>query len=393
MSNLENNSSIEVLSYQEQSIILVKTAHVSSQSVQDVKDAVERYQPQAIAVELDPQRLDTLMHPKQWETTDLISIIKKKEAFSMLVQLLLASYQKKIAKDLNMALGQEMITGVQLANEKQIALITIDRSIQTTFLRMWRFLGFWEKLKLITELLLSSFSDEEYSMEQIEQLKQSDMLQHALAQISQRYPMIKKVLIDERDQYMAAKIKSIKHQTTVVVIGAAHASGIKENLHKDHSIIALEAIPKKSFGSKLLPWLIPFGIVAIILATLSIDASVGLSQIQLWILINGTLSAIGTALVLAHPLTILTAFIIAPISSLSPFLAAGWFAGIVQTFMSKPTIKDMQSISEDVKSLKKILKNRILKILLVVIMANIFSSIGTLLSSIQIINRFLESLF
>jgi pheromone shutdown-related protein TraB len=266
----------------------------------------------------------------------------------------------------------------------------IDRNIQTTFSRIWNRLTLREKINLLTELVFSTFSNEQITEAQLEAMKESDMIEQALAQIQGKYTTIKTVLIDERDQYMAAKIKTAPGDVIVAIIGAAHAQGIKDYLHQSVNLQELDTVPPKKVTAKIAGWIIPITIVALIIATFSIDVSLGWQQIKTWVLLNGSFAAVGTALVLAHPLTILVAFVVAPISSLSPLLAVGWFTGLVEAFLNKPTVQDLQNVAKDFKSLKTIFKNKFIKILLVVIMANLFSSIATFLSSFQIIRNLLN---
>lgn len=386
------STSIEAITLNDKTVVLVKTAHVSKASVDDVKTAISTYQPSVVCIELDTKRAESMLNPSQWEKTNIITIIKNKQTFYLLANLILSDYQKKIAKNLDVPLGAEMSTAISLAKENNIPIEYVDRPIQITFTRIWRLLSFKEKFNLLVELIASLFSKEEITPQQLEELKQADMIEQALSQIQGKYSTIKQVLIDERDQYMATKIKRINQPIVVAVVGAAHAEGIKKALFENYSISKLEYIPKKKPMSKAIGWIIPIGILAIIFATFSIDSTVGWQQVKTWVLLNGTLSAIGTALVLAHPLTILTAFVVAPISSLSPLLAAGWFAGLVEATIKKPTVKDLNRVSEDFKTVKSALKNRFIKILLVVIMANIFSSIATFLSSFSIIQSFIDSL-
>lgn len=216
------------------------------------------------------------------------------------------------------------------------------------------------------------------------------MIEQALAQIQGKYTTIKQVLIDERDQYMAYKIKHAPGSMVVAVIGAAHAEGIKAQLYENIDIQALETIPKKPWYTKLWGWIIPISIMLLIIATFSLDTSLGWQQIKIWVLLNGGMTALGMALVLAHPLTILVGFLVAPISSLSPLLAAGWFTGLTEAFLNKPTVKDLQNVGKDFKSIKSAFKNKFIKILLVVLVANLFSSIATFLSSFHIIKNLLN---
>ena len=385
-----NQSTIETITDHGKTIVLVKTAHVSSQSVLDVQAAINHYKPDAVCVELDAQRAQAILNPNDWEKTDIVSIIKSKQSLYLLANLILSNYQKKIADDLNVALGAEMMEAIHIAQDQNIPLHFIDRNIQTTFSRIWNRLTLREKINLLTELVFSTFSNEQITEAQLEAMKESDMIEEALAQIQGKYTTIKTVLIDERDQYMAAKIKTAPGDVIVAIIGAAHAQGIKDYLHQSVNLQELDTVPPKKVTAKIAGWIIPITIVALIIATFSIDVSLGWQQIKTWVLLNGSFAAVGTALVLAHPLTILVAFVVAPISSLSPLLAVGWFTGLVEAFLNKPPVQDLQNVAKDFKSLKTIFKNKFIKILLVVIMANLFSSIATFLSSFQIIRNLLN---
>ena len=386
------NSSVSKIELENKTIYLVKTAHISAQSVEDVKNTIQEVTPSTVCIELDAQRARSFSQNDQWEKTDIISIIKKKQIGLLISNLILSSYQKKMAKQLNISVGAEMIEAMNQAKNVSARISYIDRDIQITFKRIYRLLTFSQKFKLLIGLFSSLFDEEKITDEQLENLKQSDMIDSALSEMGKSFPIIKQVLVDERDQYMAQKIKQAIGSVIVAVVGAAHAPGIQKHLLTEHSLKDLEVIPEKRFSSKIIGWLIPIVILAAILISFSFDSDLGLRQIQTWILFNGVLSAIGTALVLGHPLSILTAFIAAPISSLSPLLAAGWFAGIVEAIMRKPTVKDFQTVGEDINSLKGFYRNKVLRVLLVVIMANLFSSIGTLLSSMEIFKSLFEQL-
>lgn len=387
------NTSIVTLTIENKTVILVKTAHVSAQSVLDVKETIENYKPSTVCVELDAQRAKAFTEKQSWENVDIISIIKKKQAGFLLTNLILSSYQRKLAKQLDISVGAEMLQAIESAKETGARVKYIDRNIQITFMRIWRSLGFWEKAKLLTALISSMFLDEEITEEKLEELKQSDMIELALKEVGGKFPSIKKGLVDERDQYMAQSIKQAPGDVIVAVIGAAHAPGIIRELNHTHSLSQLDKIPERTWVSKAAGWFIPVSILALILITFSFDSSIGLRQIMTWIILNGGLSALGTALVLGHPLSILTAFVAAPISSLSPLLAAGWFAGTVEAIVRKPMVSDLERISEDVHTLKGFMSNRFLHVLLVVMSANLFSTLGTILSTMEIFRNFFETIF
>ena len=375
------------LYYKDKEIILIPTAHVSKQSVLDVKELIENEKPNSVCIELDKQRFDSLNNKNDWQKTDVIQVIKDKKVFLLLVNMLLSSYQRKIASDVDSVVGQEMIQAIDSANDISARLVLADRHIQTTFMRIWRKLRFIEKLKLLYMLLFSSLDDEKLTTEKIEELKGHDMLESALAEINQSLPTVATVLIDERNQYLANKIKNAPGKKIIAVLGAAHVPGITKEIYLEQDMQELSSIPTKSLWSKLKGWIIPAIIISLILYSFLNSFQMGLSQLKSWILYNGTFSALGCLLLMAHPLTILTAFIVAPITSLNPLLAAGWFAGIVEAMIKKPTVADMQNVYRDITTLKGILSNRFIKILAIVIVANVFSTIATFISGMDIIER------
>ena len=378
---------IKKLNYKDKEIILLPTAHVSKQSVLDVKNLIENENPDSVCIELDKQRFDSLNNKKDWQKTDVIKVIKDKKVFLLLVNMLLSSYQRKIASDVDSAVGQEMIQAIDSAKDIGAKLVLADRDIQTTFMRIWRKLRLLEKLKLLYMLLFSSLDDEKLTTEKIEELKGHDMLESALAEINQSLPTVASVLIDERNQYLANKIKKAPGKKIIAILGAAHVPGITKEIYLDQDMKELASIPPKSFWSKLKGWIIPAIIISLILYSFLNSFQMGLSQLKSWILYNGTFSAFGCLLLMAHPLTILTAFLVAPITSLNPLLAAGWFAGIVEAIIKKPTVADMQNVYKDITNLKGILTNRFIKILAIVIVANVFSTIATFISGMDIIER------
>ncbi|MGM8216700.1 TraB/GumN family protein [Bacillaceae bacterium W0354] len=373
-------------------IILVGTAHVSKQSAEEVKEVIEQEQPDSVCVELDEGRYHSLKENNKWQSMDIFQVIKEKKATLLLVNMMVSSFQRRIAKQFGIKPGQEMIQGIESAEEVGAELVLADRDIQVTFKRIWRNLKFTGKAKLMLAIFYSIFDTEEISEEQLEELKNKDMLDSALLEFTKAFPRLKKPLIDERDQYLAQKIKEAPGDKVVAVLGAAHVPGITKQIEKDHDIKKLAQVPPKSKKPKIIAWSIPVIVMAAIIYTFINNPSAGMYQAISWILWNGSLSAIGAAIAFAHPLAIITAFLIAPISSLNPLLAAGWFAGAVQAYMRKPNVKDFESLSDDVHSLKGFWNNRVTRVLLVVVMANIGSSIGTFVGGADVIRVFIENL-
>ncbi|MGB4985453.1 MAG: TraB/GumN family protein [Erysipelotrichaceae bacterium] len=380
------------INYKDKEIYLIKTAHVSKDSANEVVEFINQYQPTDIVIELDQQRYEAITNPKKWDETDIIDVIKNKRSTIMLVNLILSSYQKRIAKKLDTQSGNEMLYAIKCAKELNANLILGDRNITTTFKRIYQNLNFIEKIKLLFTIIFSIFDDEEISEEQLENLKSNDLLSEALNEISHQFPNVKKVLVDERDTYLTYHIQQAKGNKVVAVIGAAHSIGILEKINENNSIEDLDTIKPKSLFSKCIGWVIPIIILSMIIYSFTISTSLGTNSIISWILYNGTFSAIGALILLAHPLSILVAFIVAPMTSLNPLLAAGWFAGLTEAYIKKPKIKDFENIANDSSSLKGFFQNRLLKILLIVVFVNLASTIATIISGLDIFKSIINNI-
>lgn len=383
---------IEQINYQGKEIYLVKTAHVSKNSIDDVNEIIEEVNPDSICIELDEERLGALTSKDRWRNTDIATIIKNKKVGLLMVNVILSSFQKRMASKMDTSSGGEMMAGINQAKERNVELVLADRKINTTFTRIWNKLGFFEKAKLMVSIIMSIFEDEDITEEDIANLKQADMLESALQQVGKEFPVVKKILVDERDMYLSHMIKNAKGPKIVAIIGAAHAKGIINHINENIDINELNDTTKKKGLGSLVKWIIPLSIIGIILYTLFTNRDVGIDQIKAWILWNGSLSAIGTLIAFGHPLSILTAFFMAPITSLNPLLAAGWFAGLVEATIRKPKVKDFEDIANDTMTLKGFWKNRVTRILLVVILANVFSTIGTFIGGFDVVKSFISSL-
>lgn len=366
-------------------ITIVGTAHVSKDSVTLVKQTIDDIQPDTVCVELDDERYANLQNPQKWEKTSLFQVIKEKKVGLLLANIVLSSYQKRVAKKLGTTPGKEMLQGIQSATEHRCNLVLADRNIQTTFLRIWRKLSFWEKCKLFASLLLDD--GEADSEIELNALMEKDNLEAALSDVGKDFPKIAEVLIHERDQHLAYKIKTAPGKKIVAVVGAAHVSGIKKELYCQQDMEQITQVPSASIVTKVIAWTIPVAILLLMGYGFFTNAQTGLYQIKTWILWTGVLAAIFTTMAFGHPLSIITAFVSAPITTLNPFLACGWFVGLVEATVRKPTVHDVNSISEDVFHIKRFFRNRFLRTLGIVVFANIGSSIGTIMASKDIIQN------
>ncbi len=380
------NENITRLKYKDKEILLIATAHVSKESVELVKQVILEERPDSVCIELDEDRYQNLMNPKAWEDTDLVKIIKSHRVGFLVANLILGSYQRKMASKLKTAVGGEMLQGIESARDTGAELVLADRNIKTTFLRIWRKLNFFDKMKLLVSFLYTA-DEEEITDQTLQDLMKEDMLEAALAGMRKQFPKIGQILISERDQYLANKIKEAPGNKVVAVLGGAHVPGIKNEIFLEQNMEEISQVPPKKLTSKLAGWVIPAIITGLFIYSFVLNIQTGLQQLSSWVLWTGALAALFTTLSFGHPLSILTSFVAAPITTLHPLLACGWFAGLVEASIKKPTVKDLQNVQTDIYSLKGFFRNRFLKTILIVFMANIGSSIGTIIAGTDMIRN------
>ena len=359
---------------------LIGTAHVSKESVQIVENTINEIKPDAIAVELDSQRLEVIKNKKKYQETDIIQIIKEKKVLFFIAQLVISSFQKRLAKKFGVKPGAEFIKAVEMAEDSGAELILADRNIGVTLKRVTRMISFWDKCKLFVSFMFSGSEEKNISEETIAEIKDLDNLNEMIEEMGKTLPQVKTVMLDERNIYLAQKIKNNLKEKTVAAVGAAHVPGVLECLKssEEANLDELEIVPPKSKWSKVMPWIFPVLIVCIfILGFIYGDYhKIGEAAIW-WVLVNGTLTSIGCLLAFGHPITIITGFIAAPITSLNPTIGAGMVTAPVQLYLVRPKVKDFENVSDDITSLKRIWQNRLTRALLVFILSSLGSSIGT----------------
>ena len=366
------------LDYEDKHIILVGTAHVSRESAQLVSRVIQEEKPDTVCVELCQSRYQSIRQHERWQETDIVKIIREKKSFLLLSNLLLASFQKRIAKKLNIKPGEEMIKAIEAAEGVGAKIHMADRDIRTTLSRTWRAMGLWSKIKLLFQLTLSLGEVEEIREEDIEKMKQEDVLETLLTEVGKSLPILKDILIDERDQYLADKIRTAPGKKIVAIVGAGHVQGIKKYWDARIDIQALEQLPPPKKMTGFLKWAIPAAIMGMFVAGFFYGGvQAGKDMIVWWITANAILAGIGAVIALAHPVTIISSMLAAPLTSLNPMIAAGWVSGLVEAFSRKPKVKDLEKLPDDILSVRGFWKNKVTRILLVVVFTNIGSSIGT----------------
>ncbi len=389
----QNQSSNENLTYiqlKNKDVYLLGTAHVSKQSVDDVKAAVLEIEPDTICVELCHSRYQVLAKEDDWQKMNIYQVVKENKALFLLAQLGLSTFYRKIGKKLGVKPGAEMLEGVRQAEKIGARLVLADRDVNITLKRIWSSLSIWSKFKLLSHLLLSVIFQGDIKKEDIEKLKKKDQLQLVMDEFSKSFPQVQKALVDERDQFLAHKISTGTGQKVLAIVGAAHVPGITGYLDKDIDISPLTRIPPKPVWPTLVKWGIPLVILGLLTYGFLVHgAEHSVQSIYIWILINGIFSAIGVSLALGHPLTILSAFAAAPITSLNPTMAAGWIAGLVQAWVKKPIVADLENLPQALSTFKGFWFNPICRILLVVVLANLGSSLGTFVAGTWIASRVL----
>jgi len=370
------------LQVDDKEIILIGTAHISQQSVDTVVNAIDECLPDAVCVELDQQRYQSLINQKGWESLDLKDVIKKKQLPFLLANLALSSYQKRMGLQTGVKPGAELAAAAQTAEERGMEVELVDRNIRTTLLRVWRKTGLWNKMKVMAALFGSLFEKQELDEAELAKLRESDTLSSMLEEMGKLLPSVKQILVDERDTHMAYYIRNAPGEKVLAVVGAAHLPGIIKHLQGEEiapeTISEITEVPPKTTFSKMIPWLIPSIVIALFIGGFFFGNRDQLANAATaWVLANGVLSAIGALLAWGHPGTVISAFVAAPLTSLNPTIGAGFVTGFVQAILAPPTVRDMEHVGDDLITVKGWWHNRLARVLLVFLFSSIGSAVGT----------------
>ena len=368
----------------EKQVVILGTAHVSKKSIQDVERLIETEKPNIVAIELCRSRYKNLQNANRWKNLDILEVIKKKKIYLLMSSMILSAFQKKLGGSAGIKPGGEMLTAIEISKKHRLRLELIDRDIQITLKRAWQEVGYFGKILLISELFTALIFVEALSSRQIEKMKKKDILDEVFKNLPPKYNKIKKVLLEERDEYLAQKIKNAlkklrKNEKLLAIVGAGHLKGIQDNLKNQVSLKELESVRQRSRLMATIKFLIPvILILSLFFYFTGFDDPEKIYQNWIaWSIIKAISSGFFTIVVLAHPLAILSALVCAPISNFNPVLKPGWWAAFFEAKFRRPRVIDFENFAQDISSFRGFLKNKVSRVFILLILPQIGSSIGT----------------
>ncbi len=374
---------------------LLGTAHVSRTSAEAVQRLLESGHYDAVAIELCPSRYQALTQRQAWQDLDLFALLRQGKAGMMMASLALAAYQRRIADQFGIEPGAEMKAAIDGAQRAGLPIQLIDRELGVTLRRASRRLSLWKRWVMINGLILSLFSREKISEEDIERLKEGDLLTETFSEFSEASPELYESLIAERDRYMAARLRQENEgqagRKVLAVIGAGHLAGTASALagpdDPQRRLRELDAMPPPSKFLKAIPWAILIAVLSGFVIGFSRSPELGWALVLTWVVINGSLSALGALLARAHPLTVLTAIFAAPLTSLNPTIGAGMVTGAVETWLRKPRVADFEALRDDVVRISGWYRNRVAHVFVVFFLSNLGSAAGTWIAGFRMVQQ------
>ena len=373
---------------------LLGTAHVSRASVDAVRAAIASGHYDAVAVELDVQRLQAMTDPDALGKLDLVKVLREGKTPLFAANLALASYQRRLAEQMGIEPGAELKAAAADARAGGLPLQLIDRDVGLTFKRAMQRLGWWGRAKVSGSLLMGLIASDPVGDDDIERLKQGDVLESSFAEFAGETPELYEAIISERDRYMAAHLREppAGAREVLVVIGAGHLKGLATHLARDHEPPAdvravLEAVKPKS----RVPWM-ELSIAAVVLGGFAWGFwrggfDVGAELMLQWVLVTGGLGALGCAIAGGHPLSILAAFVASPITPLHPALASGTVSALVEAALRKPTYADFMALRDDVGTLRGWWRNRVARVLLNFFLTSLGTAVGVWTGGLRMLDK------
>jgi pheromone shutdown-related protein TraB len=355
-----------------------------------VREVIEREEPDGVCIELDSRRYQALSRPQRFESLDLKQVIRDKQLATLMFNLVLASYQKYLGLQLGVQPGTELLEAARTAEERGIPVALCDRDIRVTLRRAWGSLSLYRKFLLLSSFLGGIFEKPELSEEDLRELRQQDVMSKLMQELGEAFPGLKTVLIDERDAFLTERIRQTSGRRIVAVVGAGHLEGMRRMLLEDRRV-DLEELGTFPPVPPVWKW-VGWGIPALILGSLLLigmrqGASAAGENLLFWILANGIPAAVGAAIALGHPLTVVSAFLAAPITSLTPVIGAGYVTAFVQTYLRPPLVSELKEVTRDIGSPRGWWKNRLLRIFLVFLLTTLGSFLGTWVGGAEIVSN------
>ncbi|TDT43183.1 pheromone shutdown-related protein TraB [Halospina denitrificans] len=397
MAGTEQTGPRAVVEHHGTTFTLVGTAHVSKASADEVSELIRSGEYDAVALELCDSRYENLSNPDRMASMDLFQVIREGRAGMVAANLAMSAFQQRVAEQSGIEPGAEMRAALHEAEVAGLPVSMVDRDIGTTLKRVWRNVSWWQRMQLGSGLFASLITRETVSPESIEQLKEGDVLESTFAEFAEQSEKLYEPLITERDRYMALRLMEDMadkgYRNVLVVIGAGHLKGLRAHLEGENATNpaaereALDTIPPGSRFFQYLPWIVAALVIAGFAIGFSRDTELGIQLVTEWFLINGVLSALGSAIALAHPLTIIATFLAAPLTSLNPTIGAGFVAAGVELLVRRPKVEDFSNLKHDVANVKGWWHNRVSRTLMIFILASVGSAAGTYIAGFRIFDQ------
>ncbi len=388
----ENEDICRIAQKDGKEFFLVGTAHISRESKEVVARSIADLRPDTVCVELDEGRLKSLEDPERWKKTDLRKIIRERQLGTLVANLVLGSYQKRMGMQTGMRPGAELYEAVLEARKADIPLVLADRDVKVTLRRTWSMTPWYRKLSLVATLFSSLFDKTEVNEDELKRIREKDTLSTMMQEFGNAFPEVKEVLIDERDAYLASRIRNAPGKRVLAVVGAGHVAGIRNIIEKDAPLPSEEklcVIRPSSPVFKILGWTVT---AAIILSILFVGYHSGIEkagELTLnWFLLTGGGAMLGAILAGAHPLAILTALVAAPFTGLTPLIGVGFLVALVQVYMRPPRVEEFETVSEDIWKVSRWWKNRLTRVFLCFLLPGFPAIIGKIIALVGIYRAF-----
>jgi len=384
-----SSDDVRVVHLGEREVVVLGTAHVSRESVDLVRSAILELRPDAVCVELDPKRYEALARPERFEALDLREVIRTRQLATLGLNLALASYQRALGVSLGVKPGAELLEAARCAEAEGIPVALCDRDVRITLRRAWRALSLWKRALLIGTFSAAIFERDELSEDDLRELRRTDVLSRLLTELGDAFPGLKRVLIDERDAYLAQRIRETPGRRLLAVVGAGHLEGLVGTLERGEPVdlAALSALPTPSRLGRVLAGGLPaLVLLAFLVIGLRDGSAVAGQNVAYFALATGLPSAAGTLLAFGHPASILAALLLAPLTAIHPLIGIGHVTALVQSWMRPPFVRELSSALDDLGSARGLWQNRLLRVLLVFTLSTLGGMIGTWVGGARLVS-------